>query len=96
MEGFAASIVLIAIALGVLLILGALFYLLAHHLANRSPWPPRKPASRWVRLGSILLVLLVIGLWAGLKTASAPPQPAPPPNCPTSGIWVPLQTLCNQ
>ena len=95
MEGLAASVLLIAILLGVLLIIGGLVYLLAQRLPKRSPEPPRKPV-RWMGIGSIILVVLIIGLWAGIKSASNPrPQPAgPPPNCPTGGIFTPLQGLC--
>ena len=96
MEGLAASVLLIAILLGVLLIIGGLVYLLAQRLPKRSPEAPRKPVNRWMGIGGIILVLLVIGLWAGIKSASNPqPQPAgPPPDCPTGGIWAPLQELC--
>jgi hypothetical protein len=35
-------------------------------------------------IGSVILVLLVVGLWAGIKSASNPqPQPAVQPPCPT-------------
>jgi hypothetical protein len=97
MEGLAASVLLIAIMLGVLLIIGGLVYLLAQRLPKRSPEPPpRKPVNRWIGIGGIILVLLSIGLWAGIKSASNPqPQPAgPPPNCPTGGIFTPMQELC--
>jgi uncharacterized membrane protein len=96
MEGLAASVLLIAILLGVLLIIGGLVYLLAQHLPKRSPEPPRKPVNRWIGIGGIILVLLSIGLWAGIKSTSNPqPQPAgPPPNCPTGGIFTPMQELC--
>jgi hypothetical protein len=40
MEGLAASVVLIAILLGVLLVVGGLVYLLAQRLPKRSPEPP--------------------------------------------------------
>jgi hypothetical protein len=96
MEGLAASVLLIAILLGVLLTIGGLVYLLARRLQKRSPEPPRKPVNRRIGIGGIILVLLIIGLWAGIKSASNPqPAPAgPPPNCPTGGIWTPLQELC--
>ena len=96
MEGLAASVLLIAILLGVLLIIGGLVYLLARRLPKRSPEPPRKPVNRWIGIGGIILVLLSIGLWAGIKSASNPqPQPAgPPPNCPTGGIFTSMQDLC--
>ena len=96
MEGLAASVLLIAILLGVLLIIGGLVYLLAQRLPKRSPEPPRKPVNRWMGIGGIILVLLIIGLWAGIKSASNPqPQPpGPPPNCPTGGIWTAVQELC--
>jgi hypothetical protein len=41
MEGLLASVVLIAILLGVLLVVGGLGYLVAHRLAKRSPEPVR-------------------------------------------------------
>ena len=94
MEGLAASVLLIAILLGVLLIIGGLVYLLAQRLPKRSPKPPRKPVTRWM---GVVLVLLIIGLWAGIRSASSPqPQPAgpPPPPCPTGPIFAPLQPLC--
>ena len=97
MEGLAASVLLIAIVLGVLLVVGGLVYLLAQRLPKRSPEPSRKPANRRIGIGWIILVLLTIGLWAGIKSASNPqPQPAgpPPPPCPTGPIYAPLQPLC--
>jgi hypothetical protein len=97
MEGLAASVLLIAILLGVLLIIGGLVHLLlTRRLPKRSPEPPRKPVNRWIGIGGIILVLLCIGLWAGIKSASNPqPQPAgPPPNCPAGGIFTPMQELC--
>jgi uncharacterized BrkB/YihY/UPF0761 family membrane protein len=93
MEGLEASVLLIAIVLGVLLVVGGIAYLLAQRLANRS-LPPRKPVNRWIRIGWIVLVLLVIGLWTGIK--SAQPHPAQPLNCPTGSIYAPLQGLCGQ
>jgi peptidoglycan/LPS O-acetylase OafA/YrhL len=128
MEGLAASVVLIAILLGVLLVvvfdvfcllhlakadtarllpkfawavlvvctspIGGLVYLLAQRLPKRSPEPPRKPVP-WMGIGSVILILLVIGLWAGIKSASNPqPQPAVQPPCPTGPIWVLIQGLC--
>jgi hypothetical protein len=98
MEGLAASVLLIVILLGVLLVIGGLFYLLALRLPKRSPEPPRKPVIRWMGVGGVILVLLTIGLWAGIKSASNPqPQPARPlPNCPTGGIWTDMQGLCGQ
>ena len=96
MEGLAASILLIAILLGVLLVVGGLVYLLAQRLPTRSPQPPRKPANRQIGIG-ILLVLLTIGLWAGIRSASNPhPQPAGPLVCPTGPIWALVQGLCPQ
>ena len=47
-EGLAASVVLIAILLGVLLTVGGLVYLLARRLPKRPPEPPRKPVNRWI------------------------------------------------
>jgi hypothetical protein len=98
MEGLAASVLLIAVLLGVLLIIGGLVYLLAQRLPKRSAEPTRKPANRWIGIGSIILSLLIIGLWAGIKSASTPqPQPpGPPPPCPTGAIWTPMQRLCGQ
>ncbi len=97
MEGLAASVLLIAILLGVLLIIGGLVYLLAQRLPKRSLEPPRKPVNRWIGIGGIILVLLIIGLWAGIKSASNPqPQPAVQLTCPTGGIWTPMQGLCGQ
>ena len=98
MEGLAASVLLIVILLGVLLIIGGLVYLLAQRLPKRSPEPPSKPVNRWIGVGGFILVLLIIGLWAGIKSASYPqPQPARPlPNCPTGGIWTGMQGLCGQ
>jgi hypothetical protein len=96
-EGLAASVVLIAILLGVLFLIGGLVYLLAQRLPRRSPGPPRKPVNRRIGIGSIILVLLLIGLWAGIRSASNPqPQPAGQLNCPTGGIWTPVQMLCEQ
>jgi hypothetical protein len=97
MEGLAASVLLIAILLGVLLIIGGLVYLLAQRLPRRSAYPPRKPVNRRIGIGCIVLALLIIGLWAGIKSVSNPrPQPAgpPPPPCPTGPIFAPLQPLC--
>ena len=95
MEGLAASVLQIAILLGILLIIGGLVYLLAQGLQKRSPEPPRKPVNRWIGIGGIILVLLSIGLWAGIKSASNPQPPAgPPPNCPSGGIFTPMQDLC--
>ncbi len=131
MEGLAASVVLIAILLGVLLVvvfdvfcllhlgkadtahflpkfvwavlivctspIGGLVYLLAQRLPKRSPGPPRKPVNRWIGIGSIIVVLLIIGLWVGIKSASNPqPQPAVQLTCPAGPIWAPLQELCLQ
>jgi uncharacterized membrane protein len=97
MEGLAASVLLIAILLGVLLMFGGLVYLLVQRLPRRSPAPPRKPVNRWIGIGSIILVLLIIGLWTGFKSASNPqPQPAVPLTCPTGRIWAPLKGLCQQ
>jgi disulfide bond formation protein DsbB len=97
MEGLVASVLLIAILLGVLLVVGGLVYLLAQRLPKRSPEPPRKPANRWIGIGWIVLVLLIIGLWTGIKSASNPqPQPAVQLTCPSGPEWAPLQTLCQQ
>jgi hypothetical protein len=95
MGGLAAAVLLIAILLGVLLVAGGLVYLLAHRLPKRSPEPPGKPVNRWTGIGGLVLVLLIIGLWAGIRSASNPrPQPAVPLTCPSGSIWVPLQNLC--
>jgi hypothetical protein len=95
MEGLAASVLLIVILLGVLLIIVGLVYLLAQGLPKRSPEPPREPSNRWIGIGGIVLVLLIIGLWAGIRSASSPqPQPAGPPPCPTGPVFVLLQPLC--
>jgi hypothetical protein len=131
MEGLAASVLLIAILLGVLLVvafdvfcllhlgkadtarffpkfvwavlivcispLGGLVYLLAQRLPKRSPEPPMKPVNRGIGVAWVILVLLVIGLWVGIKSASHPqPQPAVPLTCPTGPIWAPLKGLCQQ
>lgn len=134
MEGLAASVLLIAIVLGVLLVvafdiycllhlgkagtarflpklawavlivctspLGGLVYLLAQRLPRRSPEPvtmrtrpPGQPVNRWVGIGWVVLVLLIIGLWAGIKSASNP-QPAGQPICPAGPVFKPLQGLC--
>ncbi|HUC22831.1 MAG TPA: hypothetical protein VMA73_09005 [Streptosporangiaceae bacterium] len=97
MEGLAASVLLIAILLGVLLVVGGLaYYLLAQRLPTRSPEQPGKPVSRQIGIG-ILLALLIIGLWAGIRSASNPqPQPAGPLVCPTGPIWALVQGLCPQ
>jgi uncharacterized membrane protein len=96
-EGLAASVLLIAILLGVLLVGGGLVYLLAQRLPKRPPEPPRKPAKRWIGIGWIILVLLIIGLWTGFKSASNPqPQPPAQLTCPSGPIWAPLQELCQQ
>jgi hypothetical protein len=67
MEGLAASVVLIAILLGVLFVVGAIVYLLAQRLPKRSPAPPGKPVNRRVGIGWVVRVLLIVGLWAGLR-----------------------------
>jgi hypothetical protein len=96
MEGLAASVLLIAISFGVLLVV-VFVYLLAQRLPKRSPEPPRKPVNRWIGIGWIILVLLIIGLWTGIKSASNPqPQPAVQRTCPAGPIWAPLQGLCQQ
>jgi hypothetical protein len=95
MEGLAAAVLVIAILLGVLLVVGGLVFLLAQRLPRRSPEPPRKPVNRWIGIGGLVLVLLTIGLWAGIRPASNPqPRPAGPVVCPTGGIWAPFQELC--
>jgi hypothetical protein len=105
MEGLAASVLLIAIVLGVLLALGGLAYLLAQRLPKRSPEPvtmrtrPRRQlVDRWVGIGWIVLILLIIGLWAGIKSSNPQPQPAmqPVPTCPSGPMWAPLQRLCQE
>ena len=60
MEGLAASGVLIAILLALLLVAGGLVYLLARRLPKRSPEPPGKPVNRRIGLRWVILVLLVI------------------------------------
>jgi hypothetical protein len=95
MEGLAASVLLIAILLGVLLVVGGFVYLLAQRLPKRSAESPRKPANRRIGIGGLVLVLLIIGLWAGIKSASNPqPQPGVPLPCPSGPMWAPLQNLC--
>lgn len=104
MEGLAASVVLIAIVLGVLLVVGSLVYLLAQRPPKRSPEPVtmrprprRQSANRWVGIGWVILVLLIIGLWVGIRPASASnpqPQPAGQLTCPPGPMWTPLQRLC--
>jgi hypothetical protein len=97
MEGLAASVLLIAILLGVLLVVGGLVYLLAQRRPKRSPEPPRKPANRWLGIGWVFLVLLSIGLWAGIGSASTPqPPPATQLTCPAGPMWTPLQGLCGR
>jgi uncharacterized BrkB/YihY/UPF0761 family membrane protein len=97
MEGLAASVLLIAILLGVLLVVGGLVYLLAQRLPKRSPEPPRKPVNRWIGIGWLVVVLLIIGLWAGINSASNPQPPGGvQPTCPAGPIWGPLQGLCPQ
>ncbi len=97
MEGLAASVVLIAILLGVLLLVGGIVYLLAQRLPKRSPEPPRKPVNRWIGIGWVALVLLIVGLWAGIKSASNPqPQPGVQLTCPAGPVWPLLQGLCEQ
>jgi hypothetical protein len=96
MVGLAASVVLIAILLGVLLVVGGLVYLLAQRLPKRSPEPPGKPVNRWVGIGWIILVLLIIGLWAGKSASNPQPQPGVQLTCPAGPIWVPLKGLCQQ
>lgn len=97
MEGLAASVLPIAILLGILLVIGGIAYLLAQRLPKRSPEPPRKPVNRWIGVGWIVMFLVVIGLWAGIKSASNPqPQPPVQVTCPTGPIWGPLQGLCQQ
>jgi uncharacterized BrkB/YihY/UPF0761 family membrane protein len=96
-EGLAASVLLIAILLGVLLVVGGLVYLLAQRLPKRSTESPRKPANRWLGIGWVFLVLLSIGLWAGIRSASNPqPPPATQLTCPAGPMWAPLQGLCGQ
>ena len=95
MEGLAVSVLPIAILLGVLLIIGVLAYLLAQRLPKRSPEPPRKPVNRWIGIGWIVLVLLIIGLGAGMRSVSRP-QPPEPLNCPAGAIYTPLHELCGQ
>ena len=82
-----------------------LAYLLAQRLPKRSPEPvtmrtsPRRQlVDRWVGIGWIVLVLLVIGLWAGIKSSNPQPQPAvqPVPTCPSGPMWAPLQRLCQE
>jgi uncharacterized membrane protein len=93
MEGLVASVLLIAILLGVMLVVGGLIYL----IARRSPEPPRKPVNRWIGIGGLVLVLLIVGVWAGIRTGSSPqPQPAGPPVCLAGGIYASLQGLCGQ
>ena len=136
MEGLAASVVLIAILLGVLLVvvfdifcllhlgkadtahflpkfawavlivctspIRGLVYLFTQRLPKRSPepvtmrtWPPRQPGNRWIGIGWIILVVLIIGLWAGIRSDSNhQAQPAVQLTCPAGPMWAPLQRLC--
>jgi hypothetical protein len=72
--------------------IGGLIYLLTQRLPKRSPELPLKPGNRGTGVAWIILVLLVIGLWVGIKSASNPqPQPAVPLTCPTGPIWAPLK-----
>ena len=97
MEGLVASVVLIVIVLGILLVVGGLGYLLAQRLPKRSPDPPRKPGNRWIGIGWIIMVLLIIGLWAGIRSASNPqPSGGVQLTCPAGPMWTPLQGLCQQ
>ena len=97
MEGLAASGVLIAILLAVLLVAGGVIHLLARRLPKRSSEPPGKPVNRRIGLRWVILVLLVIGLWAGIQSASNPqPQPGVQLTCPAGPMWAPLKGLCLQ
>jgi hypothetical protein len=96
MEGLAASVLLIAILLGVLLIIGGLVYLLVQRLPRRSPAPPRKPVNRWIGIGSIILVLLIIGLWAGKLASNPQPPGGVQLTCPAGPMWTSLQNLCHE
>ena len=97
MEGLKASVVLIAILLAVLLVAAGLVYLLARRRPNRSPEPPGKPVNRRMRIGWVILVLLVIGLWVGGIQSASNPQPQPGQlTCPAGPMWAPLKGLCLQ
>jgi len=97
MKGLAASVLVIAILLGFLLVVGGLVYLLAQRRSKRLAYPPGKPVNRWITVGWVILVLLVIGLWAGIKSARNPqPQPGVQVTCPPGPMWGPLKGLCQQ
>jgi hypothetical protein len=100
MEGLAASVLLIAILLGVLFTAGGIVYLLAQRWPKQTPVPRKKPGKktgiRWIGMAWVALFLLIIGLWAGINAASNPHPPAQPLNCPTGAIYAPLQGLCGQ
>ena len=56
--------------------------------------PPGKPAHSWARLGLIILVLLIIGLWAGKLASNPQPPGGVPLTCPSGPMWGSLQNLC--
>ena len=70
--GLAASVVLIAILLGVLLVVGGLIYLLAQRLPKRSPEPPRKPVNRRIGIGWIIMSCSSSGSGRGLSQPQTP------------------------
>lgn len=51
--------------------------------------------SWWIGIVWIVLVLFIIGLGAGMRSASRP-QPSEPLNCPAGAIYTPLHELCGQ
>src|SRR3984957_4202054 len=56
--------------------------------------PPRKPVHSWVGIGWVILVLLIIGLWAGKLASNPQPRGGVQLTCPAGPMWAPLQKLC--
>ena len=48
----------------------------------------------WAGIGWIILVLLIIGLWAGKLASNPPPRGGLQLTCPAGPMWAPLQNLC--